>query len=364
MQVVLAHDLCDLAAWWPGGNQVGEVRCYAFQCAEILDVWSASIGAARNIDALFVAILDAQKRPLLLLPLGIERRHGFRILTFLNAGAFAYNAPIVLSAATNWDAGAVDRLWQRLKEALPRFDVAHFDRMPACIGDFPNPLLLLDKPRIRGSGRAMTLSGTWEAFSTQRLPYTTNSRRQRRLLQRKGSLTFEVAATIQQREAFVETMMRQKARWSLEALGTNIFDRPGFRQYFRQLAQRFGSSSPVRIFALKLNDQIISAACGFVAGSRFHPYMISYEAGDVWRYSPGRLLTESLIQWSFAHGLKIFDFGIGDDEYKYKYCDIEIPLYHSMIPVTPKGHVYAFLFAANRTFKDSKFRAFIRSLLK
>ena len=33
-------------------------------------------------------------------------------------------------------------------------------------------------------------------------------------------------------------------------------------------------------------------------------------------YSPGRLLLEYLIQWSIEQRLKVFDFTVGDEEYK------------------------------------------------
>src|SRR5450759_3425056 len=106
------NDLRDLAGLWPRTDDVGPARCYAFQCADILEVWHDTIGAARRTQALFVAIVDAEDRPLMLLPLGIERRHGLRALTFLDGGVSDYNAPIVFPVARDWDTRTIGTVWQ------------------------------------------------------------------------------------------------------------------------------------------------------------------------------------------------------------------------------------------------------------
>ena len=49
--------------------------------------------------------------------------------------------------------------------------------------------------------------------------------------------------------------------------------------------------------------------------------MPSYDAA--WdRLSPGRLLLDHLIEWSFCQGLGEFDFTIGDEPYKATFCNV------------------------------------------
>src|SRR5256885_1792081 len=83
-QIWLTHDLSDFNDLWPRSQQLKDARCHAFQCADILEVRCNTIASARNMETLFVAVVDAESNPLMLLPLGIERRHGVRILTFLD----------------------------------------------------------------------------------------------------------------------------------------------------------------------------------------------------------------------------------------------------------------------------------------
>ena len=77
-QIWLTHTLSDFNNFWPRSQQLKAARCYAFQCADILEVRCKTIALARKIETLFVAVLDAERNPLMLLPLGIERRHEVR----------------------------------------------------------------------------------------------------------------------------------------------------------------------------------------------------------------------------------------------------------------------------------------------
>jgi hypothetical protein len=49
---------------------------------------------------------------------------------------------------------------------------------------------------------------------------------------------------------------------------------------------------------------------------------------DYNRYSPGLLMFESLIEHAISLGAKTFYFGRGDDEYKTRWTDDHVPLYH------------------------------------
>src|SRR5262249_35146370 len=65
--------------------------------------------------------------------------------------------------------------------------------------------------------------------------------------------------------------------------------------------------------------------------------------GGIWRkYSPSRLLFDRVFQWCIAQKLKIYDFGIGDEDYKDEYCDRSISLYEASIPTSTKGFIFLY----------------------
>jgi CelD/BcsL family acetyltransferase involved in cellulose biosynthesis len=340
-QIWLADNILDFKGFWPYSRQLKAARCHAFQCADILEVRCNTIAIARNMDTLFVALVDAAGNPLMLLPLGIERRHGVRILTFLDGGLSDYNSPVVFPATRDWREDDVRMVWRGLQDILPPFDIAILDKMPEWIGDLPNPLLLLGTSRFPMSGHATTLSGTWDDFAAKRLPRRRTHRRYRRRLEEHGRLTFEIARTPEQFTTFLDALIRQKIRHSRETLAIAGFDQPGYRNFVTEATDCLPTPSPIHLSALKSDDTIIAAHWGYVVGSRFYYMIPSYEDGTWRHFAPGHLLTEHLLEWGFAHGIEVFDFGFGDEDYKLEYCDVVIPLHVATIPVTIKGIVYS-----------------------
>jgi CelD/BcsL family acetyltransferase involved in cellulose biosynthesis len=353
-QIWLTHSLSDFSNFWPRSQRLEAARCYAFQCADILEVRCKTIAPARKIETLFVAVVDDEGSPLMLLPLGIERRFGVRILTFLDGGLSDYNSPIVFPATRDWREDDVRMIWRGLQELLPPFDLAILEKMPQQIGDLPNPLILLGTSPFPMSGHATTLSGTWHEFEAKRLPRRRTHRRYRRRLEERGKLTFEIAKTRQQVDTFLEALIRQKIRHHRETLTIAGFDQPGYRNFVTETTYRLPpSESTVHLSALKLDDTIIAAQWGYVVGSRFYYLIPSYEGGALHSFAPGHLLTEHLLEWSFAQGIEVFDFGVGDEDYKLEYCDIVIALYIAIIPVTFRGVAYSVVLKMTEKLKRS-----------
>jgi CelD/BcsL family acetyltransferase involved in cellulose biosynthesis len=353
-KICVSDNIREFASLWPRSDRLGTGHCYAFQCADILEIWSETIGAARQTQMAFVTVLDQNDKPLVLLPLGIERRSNIRILTFLDGGVSDYNAPVVFPAAQDWDARMIQAIWRTLRQLLPRFDIAIFDKMPGRVGDLPNPLILFGRASCVSSGFTLGLTDSWDNFARAHLPRCRDLRRKRRRLSEIGPITFEVAETWEQTEAFLEAMIRQKTRRYLETRGIDEFDRPGYRQFYPEMTHRAGSRGPVHLSALKVNGTIIAVHWGYVVGSRYYYLMPSFEGGDWLRYSPGRLLIEHLLEWSFHRGLKAFDFTVGNDEYKFEYSDETIPLHRLIVPATTIGRGYVNIHAATTRLRKTR----------
>lgn len=338
-KIRVATDLADFTDLWPRTDRYGSAHCYAFQCADILQVWCDTVGRARGTRALFVAVFDDIGRPVLLLPLGIERHRGIRILRFLDGGLCDYNAPIVFEPARTWEHHAVRRMWRELIRALPRFDVAVFDKMPADICGVPNPFVQLGEPRPP-SGHFFNITSSWEEYAQKKLPYKRETSYQRRRLTKLGHVAFTVAETSVDRQRILQAMMSQKSRRYLETRGADGLDRPGYRQFYTAMTERFTWPGPLLISALEVDGKILATNWGFLSNGRFVGIVMSFEAGEWKSFSPGRLLLEDLLKWNFSNGTAVFDFSIGDESYKVAYTDQTLVLYQAHIPVTLVGKAY------------------------
>ena len=322
---------------WPRTDRIGEARCHVFQCADVLEVWLDTIGRARRTQAVFAEVTDGAGRPAMLLPLGIERSGGVRVLGFLDGSIADYTQPVLYPVAAALDATGMKRLWRRLRSALPHFDVALFDKMPGETGGLRNPLMHLRAVAMPESGHAMHLPETSAALEA-RMPAPKNHLRLMRKLNRESDVALEVARDPEQADAILSHMIENKARKFAETRVPG-FELPGKLDFYRETTRRL-LNGPVHLSAIRIDGTVVASHWGLVMGDRFLFLMPAYTDGPWRKYAPGRMLNEGLIRRSHADGLAWCDFGIGDEAYKDEYCETLIPLYAATVPVTLRGRAF------------------------
>ena len=128
----------------------------------------------------------------------------------------------------------------------------------------------------------------------------------------------------------------------VETTGIDDLDRPGYRQYYTTMTERFTWPGALLIAALELDGKILSAGWHLSFDRRFIFFVTTFESGEWAHFSPGRLLLEDLLERSFANGMTIFDFTVGDESYKLEYSDQKLMLHQVSIPVTVMGKAYQF----------------------
>lgn len=359
-RIRVSERLGDFADVWPRSTNTGMARCHVFQYAEVIEVWLDTIGAVRNIKPCFVAVLSNENRPLLLLPLGIETVRGVRLLKFLDGGVSDYNTPILFPPDRPWSAQAFAGLWSRIVAALPAFDAVVLEKIPDSVGDLANPLLLLSTVPYPACGHAITLSGSWPEFEARRLPRREDGRRKQRKLSTMGAVSFQVASSPQDAEAFFDAMVAYKARKFVDTKVPGFEESPGKLEYFREMTRRFVQSGLVHLSALKVDETVVASHWGMIANGRFYHMMPGYADGQWERCSPGRLLNDRLIRESFERNLTIFDFGIGDEAYKNEYCDVSFQLHSFIAGRTLIGQAYLCAIAAFARLRQTRWWQVLR----
>jgi CelD/BcsL family acetyltransferase involved in cellulose biosynthesis len=362
-RICVSGKLRDFSGIWPRSNEQGAARCFAFQRADILELLCQTLIADRKADPLFVAILGNDGDPLALVPLAIERQKQARVLTFLDGGLSDYNAPVLFPAVRSWDKKVIETIWRGIREILPPFDMAIFEKMPERVFDLANPFVALSTSTHPVSGHAITLSGTWDELKN-RLPHRENARYQIRRLNKLGKLSVEVADTSEKYDFLLDALMRQKSQRYLETRGVDGLDRPGYRACLQQAKRLLSPEGPVRLLGLALDGRIIAASWGYVVGRRFYYLMLSFEGGEWRTYSLGRLMLNSLIEWCHAQGLEALDCGVGDEEFKLEYCDVSTPLHDAEIPITGKGRLHLLMRNIKRRLIKTKLWAILRPIIK
>lgn len=274
---------------------------------------------------------------MVLLPLGIERHCGVRVLSLLDGTVVDYNQPVLFQAARAIDAAAWSEIWAMIVRALPAFDAAIFDKMPERVGALTNSLVPPGSVPLPHSGHCMGLVGSGADIEV-RLPHRKDRARLRRRLCERGPITFEVAESAAEAVTFLQQVLAGKAR---QFARTRVpgFEVPGKRAFYLAATQRLACPGTVHVSASRVGDAIVACHWGLVLGGRFYLILTTYDAN--WkRFSPGAMHHEALIRWCHARGMTAFDFGVGDEAYKGDYCDTRIPLHRVEIGLSRRGRAY------------------------
>jgi CelD/BcsL family acetyltransferase involved in cellulose biosynthesis len=120
----------------------------------------------------------------------------------------------------------------------------------------------------------------------------------------------------------------------------DIFAETGFRQFYAEATRQLGGAGTVQLSALFADDKIIAADWGIASRGRYYDLVPSYDSGEWRAYAPGRLLTEWLLRHHLERGDRIFDYGIGDEAYKFDYCNLHTGYWTRTYRQRLKGAAY------------------------
>lgn len=292
----------------------------------------------------------------LLLPFEIVRRGPIRIARFL-AAPFS-NINTGLYSRDFRTLAAPPRLRQALETARSQLarhcDILLLENMPLDWRGETSPFS--DLPAVLNQNAAFQI----ELFADfERTLAQVNARRRRkkfraseRRLMALGGYEHVIAEAGAESRALLETFFQQKAA-RFDAMGLpDVFRDESTRNFFRRLVSvpEADGSYPLQLHAVRLrgeNDGRIAAIAGL---SRKGDHVIcqfgSIDDTIAADASPGEFLFYLAIDKLCGEGVRLFDFGIGDQPYKRSWCTIETRQHDLLWPTTLAGATVAALHRA------------------
>lgn len=318
---------------------------YVFQTWEWNDAWQNTIGRAQGVRPRIVDVRDATGRTVALWPLAIYRRSRLRVLDFLGDVVSDYRAP-VLSAAfvAALPDGAFNALWQAILRSLRGVDMVALRRMPEHLegpGGVINPMARLPGALHAENAYAARLPADMDAFrkrlSSKKLG---DMRRLLRQLEAVAPVRFTEVTDASALPATMQALARQKSRRWRESGSRDLFEEPGYLDFYRALAFDPGTGAEVVVNSMHAGDEVVAAHWGARYRGRYYWILPTYAAGDWMRYSCGRALMGHMIAWSIAHGDQVFDLTVGEEAYKKDWADHVLALYEWSQALTLPGRAF------------------------
>jgi CelD/BcsL family acetyltransferase involved in cellulose biosynthesis len=330
-----------------------------FQSFDWVAKWQRHIGARRNARPAIVLGRDDDGNLLFILQLAIEARAGVRCLTWLGSELCDYNAPLLAEHFS--DVVSTDRfaqIWRsvvkRLRsEARFRFDYVDLQKMPEMIGAQPNPFRSI-KVSVNPSGAYIAnLGPDWEEFYVAKRSSSTRKRERRQLkhLAEFGELRFVDVIDRSDIALTLETLISQKSR-ALGRMGAeDIFERPGYREFYLDIATDPNVFALTHVSRLDVGATPAATNLGLRFRNSYSLVLSSYHDGELSRFGPGRAHLHELLRHPIARGFEQFDFTIGDEPYKRDWSNLVLRLYDHLAAVTLRGAVVVATIASYRRMK-------------
>ncbi|NBB50060.1 GNAT family N-acetyltransferase [Rhizobium sp. CRIBSB] len=286
-----------------------------------------------------------------LLPLEVERHYFARSAQFIGSAFTNFNSGLFSAAFRRCSKDfSSDGLQTLLVEALrDHADLLSLSNVPLDWRGEGHPLAAL--PHIRNQNASFQLALGSNMDETIQCLNAKSRRKKYRAQIRKLEAAggFDHIRPIQQSEqqALLETFFRQKAaRFATGGL-PNVFQPAETQAFFHLLLEsdRGSSDVPLELHAIRLKGEHESKIAAIAGLSRKGDHVIcqfgSIDESLLPDASPGELLFWLVIERSALTGAALFDFGIGDQDYKRRWCTMKSEHHDILVPLRPAGHVAA-----------------------
>ena len=335
-RVEFVRNWSEAAARW---NERGEAT--TFQHRHWLGAWYAAFD---TVDPLIAIISDTQaRRDVALFPLISRHHRGIRLIEFADLGVSDYNAPMFSCAAPR-DCASMRAMGRALFAALGQWrdrpDLIRLKKMPAEICGRSNPLMAWTWSGSSSlNGNLVEIGDDFEAYriSIRKMQMP----RCWRVFIRHPGARFRIATTLEEALRFLDvTDVQQRER--MNRLGHKfVLDQPPHARFYRDVVRGGMAEGYAVVSALISDEGIVATTMGLRQG-RHYSLLRTSNAGEKWsNCSPGLLCVERTMAALHGQGVRHFDLGIGNYDYKQRFGAKQLPLADISVALSWRGAPYA-----------------------
>lgn len=326
---------------------------FPFQAPFWLSCWFKTLTPADAVERFIVTVKDGAGQRLLAIPLVLRSLRGLRQIEMPDGGASDYLAPILFTR----DMPDPARIWPVILDALPPADILSLRGLRPVLDGVPNPLSqhwLAQPSRIRGS--EVQFSGSWDEYVRGLSSRTRQdmNRWRRRFLEKPGA-RFEIANSAETAMKWLDQLDAMQAeRLHEKGIETSITT-PEFSELYRQAAARGIRTNEVLMAGLFVGDETVALGYAVRAGHRAVYVRVASLRGEWSQVRPGILVSELMMKHAHDVGVRTFDFGLGEYEYKRRLGATPFDLVDLDVPLSSKGWGFACWRFAKRRLRTNAF---------
>jgi CelD/BcsL family acetyltransferase involved in cellulose biosynthesis len=345
-RIAIYSDLADVEGIWRDFER--SAACTVFQNFDYLASWLRHIGTNERIAPAIVVIEHPIGDVQAILPLAIYGQGFVRRLSWIGQDLCDYLAPLLTPEFARLEPHRFRALWREIDKLMQsdfrfRHDWVELRKMPSRIESFANPFAVLPNTSHPSPGHIAILSDNWESYYRNRR--TAKARKQDRSklarLSELGDVRLYEPVDSQDIKQTLETLFAQKADGLHRKGIPDLFDRPGYREFFLDIARNTRLHNIVHVSALTVGSALAAINLGLEYKGRYSLLLISYDRSFA-RLSPGVIHLNKLLERAINRDLTEFDFLVGEQRLKLEWADKDVELYDHISASTMRGMVPAF----------------------
>jgi len=318
-----------------------------------IDNWRAFV----NADS-FVVGLFRGSTPILLVPLEAVIHKGVKIARYPGGTHANCNFPWLRKEYGSVPGcEAVRQMVGAIRKARPDIDALSLTRQLAELQGTPNPLLALERGINPNPVLAVSLDAGFDAVldRTNRKRKLKKHRQHGRRYEENGGWRITSARSHVETAEVLDLFFAMKAqRFRQMGISDPFADgnvRNFFNAFFREGLAKDGELNELRFLEVGGTIRSIIGKVFGIAGPTVEFGAIAQD--ELMTASPGEFLFFEDISRSCDQGHSIYSFGIGDEPYKREWCDIELTIYDTLVPLSAKGKLFTALQSARNAVAGS-----------
>ena len=327
----------EVVGYW---EKISSVRnSTIFQTLEWNLAWSKSLKKFDFNSSIVIVTVMNDQEICALAPLQIRKKNGVRWLEFLASEINDYNNILFDDNLIN-DLSGINEILTLILASVRDYDVCNLRQVPSKIGIHCNTLANSD--RFKSSIKGLRIN--------KRIIEPTNKTLVPKKISKQNSRNIKKLKAISEADLYIEIdrslktpiinhVIKEKEKQYRKTGAVNIFSDPSIKHFFANLDQIDTKKSQVNVStsALAMGKKLIAAHMGMSFGGVFYYYMPVADTENFGRFSPGSILLEELGSQSLSASCHIFDFTVGQEEYKKRWCNDGVSLSESLYANTVVG---------------------------
>jgi len=310
---------------------------YCFQSCDWFENWVNNYRVNNNNFLLYIVVVKHESKVVCILPFEIEKKFKFRILKWAGDKQSDYCCPL-LRKNLNFDRKTFVDLFNQVLDLIKNVDVIYLIKQPEYIEGIKNPFIEFSGNFTDSKTYNILLPKTWEYYKDQILKkeFHLQNLRKKKSLKKIGNLNFKIYNDQNEKINVMKKLFSQK-NIRLSSQGIKDILKLEDLEFYKKFEESALKNIKTHLSALILNDELIAIHWGIIYKKRFYYLLLSMKENQLSKYSPGRLLISLLIRWSISKKLEVFDFTLGDENYKKSWSNKNSYLFNYVESKSLKG---------------------------